>query len=469
MSARTRHILAVLVFVSVASFATGRLFPRAPGASPDRPRMDDRSVAPLSQPLAPVEVPALVPNVVGMTSYERYSLFKAASAETLRSYHHQLMQIRPRPTRWAALESFFKTLIQIDPILTQNLIIAMEGDDKWTALSAIREGAPPRGMSAVAEVLVSLNRSKISGCSWDLLGDSLDEWGKNDPLALKQFLESHRDKDVERYFPRLVRRWAAYDPEAARQWIEEQIRNRPIPPEIEAGQSEAMENSEWRGIGSGMFSAWVEGLLDFDAVAAVDYVFQHSKEEHVTEALSSFTGNLFANSPERARNLVSQLSGEAQRLALRGVGVRADRFVEYHGPDNQLSPRFVVEWMFQLPQAQWENNLENPLREWRVADADELFAWISELPADKRVAVVREFPVYFSGGTPGDFEFILQLRDPVVREQLLEKLMRTTDYDGAALRAAVEQSSLPETQKSHLIGLIPAESTVAATVGAPTE
>ena len=78
-------------------------------------------------------------------------------------------------------------------------------------------------METVAEVLLSFDRGEISGCSFDVLGESLEEWGKSDPLALKQFVETHRDQDLDRYFDNLVRNWAAYDPEAARLWMAEEV------------------------------------------------------------------------------------------------------------------------------------------------------------------------------------------------------------------------------------------------------
>jgi|GEM_PF-3910263 len=406
----------------------------------------------------PVEasLPAHLPDVVTMPFLDTYALFKSASEETLRSYFTELQQKRPKPTRHAALVSFFKTLIHVNPSLTAELISRLKKDDRWPAMLAIRDASPPRGMQAVAEVLLGFDRMEISSCSWDMLAETLDEWGRNDPLALKEFLESHRDRDVDRYFPKLVRNWAAYDPEAAQRWMTEEVRKHPPPPPDDENLGDG-----WTSTVGLMSTAWVEGFLENDPDAAVNYVLEHAAEPSVGDAVNAFAGDLFTMSPDRARDFLSRLPPEQRSAGLEGVANKADQFVLSDATDNATSPRFIAEWMLKSFPDGWQGPFDYVLREWKYGNAQELFAWMADLPATTREAVVRRFPTYVSQDKPSeDFNLIMQAPDPVVRDGLLEVLAREATLNGKALLSVLEKSALPASQKAHLASLIPPEKPV---------
>ena len=389
---------------------------------------------------------------------ETYVLFKTASDETLRSYFTELQQKGPKPTRHAALVSFFKTLIHVNPSLTAELISRLKKDDRWPAMFAIRDASPPRGMQAVAEVLLSFDRMAISGHSWDLLGETLDEWGKNDPSALKEFLESHRDRDVDHYFPKLVRNWAAYDPEAAQRWMTEEVRKHPTPP-----PDDQYLGDGWTSTVGQMAISWIEGFLENDPDAAVKYVLEHAAEPSVADAVDSVAGDLFTMSPDRARDLLSRLPQERRLSGLEGVARKADRFVLSDATDNTTSPRFVAEWMLKSFPENWQGSFWYVLSEWKYGNAQELFVWMADLPPSTREAVVRRFPTYVSEDKPNqDFDLIMQAHDPVVRDSLLEVLAREATYNGKALLGVLQKADLPTSQKVYLAGLIPPEKSLTA-------
>lgn len=389
---------------------------------------------------------------------ETYALLKSASDETLCSYFAELQQARPKPTRHAALVSFFKTLIHVNPSLTAELISRLKKDDRWPAMFAIRNVSPPRGMQAVAEVLLGFDRREISSCSWDMLAETLDEWGRNDPSALKEFLESHHDGDVDRYFPKLVRNWAAYDPEAAQKWMVEAIRKHPPPP---AGDENLGDG--WTSTMGEMSIAWVEGFLENDREAAINYVLEHAAEPGVAEAVESFSGALFTMSPDRAREFLNRLPDEQQSAALSGISRKADGFVRSDAGENTTSPRFVAEWMLSSFPERGPEYFENVLREWKFGDPHELFGWMAELPASTLEAVIRRFPTYVSEDKPSeDFDLIMQAQDRGVRHALLESLAREAKFNGEALLVVLERSNLPEFQKIKLASLIPPEPSYSA-------
>ena len=401
----------------------------------------------------PAPVPERLPNVLAMDFSETYALFKTAPAESLRSYYLELVSLRPKPRRRAALATFFKTLVHVDSALTKELILALEGDDRWAALYAIRDAAPPRAMHAVAEVLLSYDRSQISGCSWDLLREMLDDWGRNDPLALKEFLDSHRDQDVERYYTNLVRNWAAYDPDAAWQWMNDRV---PEPPRPRSEGADYAEEDDTTSVAE-MQATWVEGYVQYDPDGAINYVVEHAADEAISAAISSVAAKVFTISAERARDLIVRLPDELRSTALAGISNEANRFIRSDAKDNSTSPRAVAEWMLQFPQPEWQPGIGSALREWEHGDAQELFGWMSDLPAPTRKAVVAAYPLYVTADSAQqDVDAIMQARDPVLRTQLLEKMMRRADRAREAVLVALEKANLPAEQRAHLAGLIPA-------------
>ncbi len=411
----------------------------------------------IPDPTAPPLVPSHVPDMTALPFLDSYRILKAASPEVLRSYCSELENLPPGPRRNTALSAFFKTLIQVNPTLTKDLILELKKDERWLPLSAVREAALPRGMEAVAEVLLGFDRIEISGCSYDLLRETLDEWGKTDPLSLKQFLETHRGQDVEGYFDKLVGNWAAYDPEAAREWMENEVRKRPlIPNQPRPDGSEEIFDGDWRSTVEGMAVAWIQGFLTHDPDAAITYVLEHAENEEVKRTLFWFASDLFRISPERTRDFVSRLSGELQTRSLEAAARVADPLVSYTAKDNTTSPRYVAEWLLQFSPEAWQAAIPSTLRTWESANPKDLFAWMADLPTETRAGMVRTYPAYTTADrAQEDFEAIMQTGDRDLRMQLLEKLMRAAKDAEAAMRIVLENADLPSEHKSHLARLIP--------------
>jgi hypothetical protein len=459
MTLSSRHApVAAISLVAALSFAAGRLISKpsevSVPATISAPAIDDRS----NQANVAISVPAHLPDVVTMPFRDAYAILKAAPEEKLRSYFSELQQKRPRPVRYAAMTSFFKTLIHVNPRLTSEMISKLKKDDRWPAMYAIRDASPPAGMQAVADVLLSFDRREISSCSWDMLRETLAEWAKNDPLAVKEFLESHRSQDVDRYFPTLIRQWAAYDPEAAQQWMRETIEKHPAPP---AGDENLGDG--WTSTAGTMTVDWILGFLENDPDAATNYVLEHATEPGLKDAVGSFAAELFTMSPERARDFLSRLPEEQLLAGLQEIDRKADRFVRSEERDNAVSPRFIAEWMMRSFPDSWQRSFNMVLVEWKYGNPQELFAWVTELPASTREAVIRKFPTYVSQDKPSeDFELIMQVPDPAVRNALLETLAREATYNGKALLGVFENAHLPPSQMAHLASLIPPEKSLTA-------
>lgn len=464
MNSVWRVFLPAIICVAGLSFATGRLMTNArqdPLVERPARALPDESTPDL---VAAVSVPAQVPDIMALPFVETYRILKSATPETVWSYYRQLDQLPRGPRRNAPLSAFFKALIQANPSMARDLILELKKDDRWLPLQAIREAAPPHGMETVAEVLLSFDRGEISGCSFDTLRESLDEWGQSDPLALKQFLESHRNQDVQGYFATLIRHWAACDPEAAQKWMAEEIRKRPVRPLVlheDGGFVD--EDSDWRSAVEGMAVAWVQGFLTNDPDAAVNYILEHSENQEVQMAMYWLGGDLFAMSPDRARDFILRLSEEHQSRTLDSIGHKANVLVRSDASDNTTSPRYVADWMLQFPPRAWQEGIGWVLGRWETANPQELFTWMADLPPQTRDAVVRAYPSYVSDeDAQKDFDTIMLARDPVLREQLLERLMDGAKNARTAMLEVLERAQLSPAQRSHLASLIPVETSVAS-------
>lgn len=408
------------------------------------------------EPSLPPPVPEQVPDIAALPFVETYQILKSASPDRVRSYSDQLHRLPLGPSRNAALSAFFKTLIQANPALTKELILELKKADRWLPMSSIREAATPRGMEAVADVLMSFDRGEISGCSYDLLGETLDEWGKNDPLALKQFLETHRDQDVDRYFHNLVLNWAVYDPEAAREWMAKEIEKRPLlPTRLTEEGGEEIFDSEWRSAVEGMSVAWIQGFLTHDPDRAMEYVVKNADSPVVKQALFWLAGDLYLISPERARDLIVQLPENHQSPSLRSVGDKANGLVKSEASDNATSPRSVAEWLLNFPPQTYGEGMRSVLRSWEMSNPQELFAWMADLPAPTRDQMVRVFPSVTSETAQQDFDNVMQVPDPALRTQLLEHLARDAKYAERQLRRVLERSKLPADERIRLVSLLP--------------
>jgi hypothetical protein len=444
----------VISCLAALSFAAGRIA--------TKPRVEPRPgpAAPVGQNQPPeraasITIPDHVPDLVKLPFVETYRIMKSASPETVAAYYHDLEQLPVNPRRATAMTAFFKTLIQANPRLAKNFILQLKKDDRWLPMQAIREAATPRGMETVAEVLLSFDRGEISGCSFDYLRDSLDDWGKSDPLALKQFLESHRDKELERYNGNLVLNWAAYDPEAAREWMMNEIEKRPLlPTEMTEDGGERIFDGSWRSAVQSMETGWLQGFLANDPDRATQYIFDHADNPAVQEALLWVAGDLFLLSPERARDLIVRLPADQQSRSLSGIGSNADELVASATSDNTTSPRFIAEWMLEFPAEAYREGIGSVLGTWLRSNAPELFAWMSDLPASSRDEIIRQFPSVGSETAQKDFDLVMHVAEPVLRTQLLEHYARTAGYADKEFRSVLERSQLPAQEKARLVNLI---------------
>ena len=156
-----------------------------------------------------------------------------------------------------------------------------------------------------------------------------------------------------------------------------------------------------------------------------------------------------------ARDFALRLSEEQQSKVLDGVSYKADPLARSEAND-PTAPRLIADWMLKFPQKTWQGGIRNVLRTWEAANPQELFAWMIDLPPQTRAEMVRQFPVYVSAeDAQKDFDSFMQAGGPVLRAQLLEKLMREAKDARTAMLEVLGKPQLSAAQKAHLASLIP--------------
>jgi hypothetical protein len=460
MMSRSIWIGAGMLSVAALAFAGGRLSKNAR----ELPRKTDARLLqsyPAEESNLPSELPADVRNLAGMSFSETFEALKATSPETLEAWAKNLEEIKPNPTRCAAITTFFRTLIQVNPPAAKKMILKLKENDRWNAMMAIKDAAPPRAMKEVVEILLTYDRGEISGCSFNFLGSAFDEWSRNDPVAVKQFLEERRPEEMVSYFGDLVRNWSAYDPESARRWMMQQFEVRPPLLEWKEGESRNMEDSSWGYASEGMVRGWAEGFFESDRAAALNYLLAHD-DEITAKAIPDVVAAVFAESPEEASAFILRLPAKRQAEALGGVAFRADSLGQKDGDGVVRSPEFVANWMLQFPSEVWSEKIEYALRQWSFQNTPEVLAWIGNLPADTQSTVVAHYDFPTSGSAEKDFNLVMDVPNLALRQQLLERLMQHSKDERGAILASLEKTQLPEVEKARLAALIPPDEEASA-------
>src|SRR4051794_388536 len=203
--------LGILVCIAGAAvgFEAGRnTAPRAP--IPTQPASVAK-VPTTTDAHEPAGPPAKLDDIDVITAPFEQVLHAIASAkpEDLTDCAKRIEAIRQKPARWAAMAIFYKTLIQVNPAMAETLILTLPKEDRMVTIMEIKNAASPQAKPHVVQMLMASEPGEFSGCSYDYLRDALQDWGENDPAAVRQFFEAHPDRDLEQYYPSLIGDWAA--------------------------------------------------------------------------------------------------------------------------------------------------------------------------------------------------------------------------------------------------------------------
>ena len=449
MNARLLTSFLCLSAVGALAFEAGR---RTQPAATSAQELPPLSVAASDSSHLPVlDSPLDLQNLPQLPFANAFKAFKSASPEKLTAWMTSLQQIKPRPTRAAALTSFFKTLIQFEPALAVRLIKQLKDEERWDIVMMVKDAAPPRAMEHVVDLLRFFPPEKTSGCGFSMVRDAIDEWASFDPTAVSRYFEENRQNpEFFAYTAVLVRRWAAYDPEGAREWAGRVL---------EQGQTIEGVDREW-AISNAIYvnSSWIEGYRENDPAAAMDYIVEFQNRRDITNAIPFVARAMFLESPDEARSFVLRLDEKRQMKALQGIDSVADREVHHDGDDWKTAPKYVAEWMLEFPQAIWKPAISGVLAQWHEDNPGNLFTWMSQLPAGTRQMVADQYQLYLSEDDIGTkFTETIRVADIGLREQLLTNFMKAAKDLKPQTLNLLQTAQLSEEQKRYFASLIPDE------------
>ncbi len=176
---------------------------------PRRPRKQDPRRGPVTaRPQRPFDR-ILIRNIATVPFVELYDLLRSAPPKTRDGWIKQLDEMPDGPQRNAALSSFYKTFVQIDPHAAAESVAGVHGKyARALAVDAMVGAAPLSAMGEMASMLIKLPPDTARGHVGDLWRDVFYDWSAVDPVAAAHFIEEHPDVSAaHRSFFRTGPRW----------------------------------------------------------------------------------------------------------------------------------------------------------------------------------------------------------------------------------------------------------------------
>ena len=453
MNARLPFIAIFLLVVAATAFQAGRASV-AVAAGPERAGVARAPREGLSgdRTPPPASLEEVIRNIASVSSRDAYLTMKGASTEAFEAAIRQLEAIPIAPQRSGAIAAFFKVLMQVNPAEAKRLLQQLTEENRWTAIYAIKNAAPPRAMQQVVEVLSQQERSRLAGCGFDHMRDAMDEWSRTDPTAAQRFIEEHPESELDFYTPVVVRNLAAYDPEAARALLVQEIEKANATPASEDNPGQAANFAAY------IVARWAEGFFEHDPVAAVEYLVANSSEPTIADAIPSVARMLFKESPDEARAFIMRLPEELRGGAIATAGWVAEHQKYGDADDAIRSPEFIAEWMLKFPDETWSEGIAPVVLQWRMKDRPTLFAWMASLPSDAQSEVAAAYqPHLVDEEADAEIGALMNIPDTALRDQLLEQIMVKAGSARPQVLALLAAAPLAQAQKDRLAGLIPTD------------
>jgi hypothetical protein len=368
------------------------------------------------------------------TFEQLYESLHSASTEMRDKLQEQLEALPPGPKRNAALRSFYRTLVQLDPVAAANAV--RKSADKQTraiALDAIVGAAPHCAMDEMAKLLLEMPRERIESHSFNYLEDVFNRWSRIDPAAAAKFLEEHPNDGVSEYAGAILWNWAGFDPKAAKEWLDQQL------PRDDA---------------SALMRDFVTGWFEVDRSAAANFALAHAEDPDFEDAVRSVASSFYPDFPDATRDFIYQIPNDDMKakvlseIAWVGNGIKRG-----DADDWKHSPRVVADWMVSFPPDLIGDALRTLVERWKELDAPDLLAWMSQLPGDVREVAVSKYSFSNKLSLDDEVALVTGMSDVSLREQLLRQLMGEILSTEEA-KKMVQESQLSPEQKAYLLKLV---------------
>lgn len=435
MAAKSRLWAAMALFaVVLAAFFTGRTVEERALAT--KARADLRSSTSSTSAINPDPTSyrqLAVLEILRLPFAEFYEALRAAPAEARKKWASEVEAMPAGPRRIAAVSAFYKLLVQFDPITASKTISEIKDKRlQGLALECAVDAAPGFAMRTMAEL--ALNPSVKGEGLRDHFWAVLEQWIPIDPTAAATFLDEHAAGEYTLIYRDLISDWAALDPVAARNWME---------------KKELSEVPELR-------PSFIAGWYENDSAAAVSYVLGHAGDPVMKDSIGVVLHGLYYDSKDEARKFIAELPDDATRHAAFKVAFEYSILGEEEETGEPKStPRALGDWLTEFPPAYWKGTLGQVFK-WSRKPPEEMLAWIEQQPLAIREAVAAEYTPPFQKKTAETLVPVLQVSDPLLRDQLLRAFFKHMDAVPDEARAALTTAPISAEQKNHVLQIIAA-------------
>jgi hypothetical protein len=442
MTAKFRVIAAIaLSALALAAFFTGRVVEETALAEKIRGNARASTLAAAPSPsVAPLmsHQKLVVADIFALPFPEFYEALRSAPGAAREKWVAELAAMPEGPRRRAAVSGFYKLLIQFDPEAAAKAISAINDEGSLRlALGAAVDSAPGFALPLVADLTLRL-QDRTTG-KRDYVSDVVIEWAMIDPAAAMRFIEDRKETFNEqtrgRYFTteQVLSAWAGVDPIAAKQWMDNE---------------ENTVSSETREF-------FVEGWFENDRAAAISYTLAHAEDREMGGAIGAVLRYLYFDSKDEAKKFIESLPEIARPEAFKDAFRRIILSDEGTTGEADMTPRAIASWMIEFPPAYWHGAVGRLFGNDEKSSVD-LLSWIQQLPPGVRENAAGEYFVpYISDKSPSEkIAPLLQVVDPVLRDQLLSAAVdnRSLEFDEA--RTALADAPLSVEQKRHLLEIV---------------
>lgn len=341
------------------------------------------------------------------------------------------------PQKWAAMTLFYRTLIQVDPVEAVNLAKNLPERHRISLAQQMVAVAPPRSMGEITKLLLTLPESDNSGCTFDYVGDAMNEWSVADPVGAGRLIDE-RPEELRRYCAPVAGNWAAVDPMAAKVWLDRQYRS----------QGEVR-------VDSSDFTSWMNGFFQYDRSSAIEFAVDNQGDHLLRGGIQSIAEQVYQKEPNDAEKLVAKLRGPARSAALEGIVSAVSDNAPSRLQAGEAIFQSTANWLLEFEPHEWDEALSSLISRWNGLDQPAFLSWLSQLPMDLRPQIAAKYPSWNSSVTPEQVNRITALPDLKVHDQILEVIMTHSQYQREEALAALDQAGLSASEKAHFASLIP--------------
>jgi len=364
---------------------------------------------------------------------ELYDVLRSATREQLLAWAKDLEQMPRGPRQQAAVASYYKGLIQVDPAAAIEAVLHSQNlDMRDVAIVALMKAAPESIWGDLAEMIEHLPHPRRLQSYFP--EDLMANWSRVDPIAASQFIERNPTSGEDGRLFSILRNWGVIDPAAAKNWMEQE-------------PSRQTEGAIYAFLG-----AWAEN----DRAAAIDYALANAGRKNFASGINELAYSLLREAPDDARSLILRLPPDAAKIAMTKIADTTTGIL-LHAPEGyQRPPDVVARWMATLPVGLWKDDIGGVIGRWMRYDAGGATGWLDQLQPNLRDVALAD---YCRGGDSESPEKAIALGltigDRKLRDDALGQFARRLGTTRDEAIEAVDQLPIPDEQKTYLRKIMP--------------